>query len=499
MKSRTICSGVLLAAMLLAAVSCGETETQPEANVGSEAAETAVETEAAPAYLDSLSEELDFGGAEIKFLSYYAAEGDGENSAIFPDDTTDVVNAAFAKRTQELEDRLNVVIRKNPLADYSKLVPTVTASVSAGDHDYDIVMMHTALHIALCADKKLYDLSELESFDFSKSYWSSDYINKVNIGDKIYIVGGDATLSFIRGMMVTYVNNAVWNQVLPDDNIYDIVKSGKWTVDNVHTYAKDCYQDVNNDGLKDKDDTLGLVMANGSWDNALFLSLGGRLTENDSKSVTITVGSEHNVAVMEKLTKLFVDSTYAMETDTNDTQTPLKMLTENRALFLFDYLVRAESTDMRNMKADFSVVPPPKFDEAQQNYMTALPDGITGICMPVSLSAEDAERNAAVLEAFVSMTSQSVIPVYYDLVLKNKYTRDPQAAEMIDLIHDSIVADFGIYWGYSSYLSGMTGLVYEQMKSGKGADAFLSACAKNEKRWNKEIVKLLDKFMDEEK
>ena len=43
-----------------------------------------------------------------------------------------------------------------------------------------------------------------------------------------------------------------------------------------------------------------------------------------------------------------------------------------------------------------------------------------------------------------------MIPEYYDVVLKGKSTRDVQSWEMLDLIRDNVVVDFGYI--YHSYL-----------------------------------------------
>ena len=46
-------------------------------------------------------------------------------------------------------------------------------------------------------------------------------------------------------------------------------------------------------------------------------------------------------------------------------------------------------------------------------------------------------------------SSEHVAPLYFEGALKGRYTRDPDAASMIDLLHNSITTDFGIAWGNS--------------------------------------------------
>ena len=45
--------------------------------------------------------------------------------------------------------------------------------------------------------------------------------------------------------------------------------------------------------------------------------------------------------------------------------------------------------------------------------------------------------------------SNAVTTAYYDEALKYRYSRDPESAEMIDLIRDSVYVDFAFAWGRS--------------------------------------------------
>jgi hypothetical protein len=89
----------------------------------------------------------------------------------------------------------------------------------------------------------------------------------------------------------------------------------------------------------------------------------------------------------------------------------------------------------------------PKYDESQEKYRVNQYDGVPLFGIPVTVPEERKNTVGAALEAMCSMSSDTVIPVYYDLALKNKYSRDETTARMIDLIHESITADFAFAWG----------------------------------------------------
>ena len=93
------------------------------------------------------------------------------------------------------------------------------------------------------------------------------------------------------------------------------------------------------------------------------------------------------------------------------------------------------------MKDDFGFIPLPKFDEAQEHYLTTPGAGINFYTVPVTV--KDTECVSAVLEGLAILGHQDIIPTYYDTVLKSKYTRDEESAEMLDLIRENIIIDFG--------------------------------------------------------
>jgi len=92
---------------------------------------------------------------------------------------------------------------------------------------------------------------------------------------------------------------------------------------------------------------------------------------------------------------------------------------------------------------------------------------------------------ASTLEAMCSMTSQMVMPTYYDVVLKNKYSRDRTTADMIDLIHDSLTADFCFYWGND--LGGLMNIFYDNIMN----ESITSRLKASEKVWDRMMDKLV--------
>ncbi|MBO4219305.1 MAG: hypothetical protein J5933_00050, partial [Clostridia bacterium] len=62
-------------------------------------------------------------------------------------------------------------------------------------------------------------------------------------------------------------------------------------------------------------------------------------------------------------------------------------------------------------------------------------------------AARDPELSGAVLEALAYENYCSVLPVYYDLVLKGRYASDPQTRKMIDIVTSGVRMDSAWIYG----------------------------------------------------
>ena len=81
-------------------------------------------------------------------------------------------------------------------------------------------------------------------------------------------------------------------------------------------------------------------------------------------------------------------------------------------------------------------------------------------------------------------SSRSLTPVYLDVALKNKYTRDADSADMIDLIRENIISDFGFLYTET----GMNNFFRSYVVKGQGISSII---AKSEKVWSKTLEKII--------
>ena len=495
-KAFTRVLSLLLAALLLAPlVSCANAKDDPDApaaNPGADpAADAPEEAEDEPKYLDALPETLDYGGYEVTFLSSEetkSIELDEET-----DDISDVVNEAYWRRNRSLEERLNVKLVLGEKTGYGGFNSAATQAVTAGSDEYDLFCAHTRFNVSLAASGQVIKLNEhgvTDIVNVNAPYWSQLFIENINYKDNIYWLTGDMTHNFIAYIYAMFVNATVWNDFYPGESIYDIVLEGKWTLDQMSAMCENVYRDLNGNAQVDLNDSFGVIMQKGHVLNGMVFANGVEYTgRDDAGEYMVILGNEHTVDVFDKLHNIFYNTNYGimLENAAFDNGS-INMLNEDRVLFCPNTFNMAGNEIIRNMESDFMIIPLPKFDEEQENYRVNQYDGVPLYGCPTTLAEDKIDMIATVLEATCSMTSQTVIPAYYDLALKNKYSRDAETAKMIDLIHDNITADFCFYWGDS--VGDLMSFFYNNIQNDEIASKFKA----NEKVWAKTLSKLVGKL-----
>lgn len=98
--------------------------------------------------------------------------------------------------------------------------------------------------------------------------------------------------------------------------------------------------------------------------------------------------------------------------------------------------------ELRQSDNDFGIIPFPKYNDTQQEYVTPLTHwAATFSAIPTMTS--DPERSAIVLNLLSAESCYELMPSLYEVVLDVKYTRDAESAQMLDIIFDTRTYDIG--------------------------------------------------------
>ena len=139
------------------------------------------------------------------------------------------------------------------------------------------------------------------------------------------------------------------------------------------------------------------------------------------------------------------------------------------------------------MESGYGVIPYPKYDETQKDYISLVHDTASLFFIPQTCSSVD--ESCAVLEAMCAETYRTVMPAYYEIALKRQYARDDISAGMIDLIHDTSMTDFGYVYNYSI---GSVGTIMRNVIAQNGS--YASAVASVEKKAETQLAELIETY-----
>ena len=82
----------------------------------------------------------------------------------------------------------------------------------------------------------------------------------------------------------------------------------------------------------------------------------------------------------------------------------------------------------------YGIVPGPKRDEDQTEYLTKLFEQYTIWGVGKNLNDADVDFVAHITDALCAESSQTVYPKFYDILLKQRYSKDPTTARMVDMV-----------------------------------------------------------------
>lgn len=442
---RKIALFLMAAFILLTILSCAQTggdQDEREAANIDQSQEAPEQTE--PEDMFRTLGDRDFGGYEFRFLVLEAGINDTNRfvQEIFVEEQTgDTIDDAVYLRNAITEDRYNVkitaVISPSPEADARR-------TIRAGDNAYDMVNLYKGHAMTLGAEGLFKNFHDLEHVDFNAPWWSSRCAEGLSIMGKLYNMSGSILISEIDDTLAMIFNK----KLLVDheiEDLYSLVSRGYWTLDRMIEIVRGISADLNGDGIHEpKYDLFGYAQDPYSMAfNWVFSSdlLNGYIDDGGIYNPNVNI--ERVQLLVDKLRVLFSDQTSAYTG--LDLYEGLTYFEENR-IFLYAVILRNLEL-LRAMEVDFGVLPYPKLDEAQKNYITHV--GASSSIMCISGTNDDNERTGFILEAMSIASHDLVTPAYYDIALKTKFARDDDSSEMLDIILESRIYDLSYYAGQS--------------------------------------------------
>ena len=312
----------------------------------------------------------------------------------------------------------------------------------AGDQAFDDFCLNGFEGPALAAEGMFLDMNELPYLDFEKDYWTPSLLQPLTVNGRLFTAVGDISIVYKQGVEAFYFNKTIAaDKKIP--SIYQLVYDDQWTYEKLFSFAAIGTTDLNGDTKIDANDCYG-IQAQIFLPMVLFQGSGEQvITKDDNDEFVIGCDSDRAVNVIQTVTDYLKNQ--SEDVHTSAWQEMLTRFNEGKALFYNECMLHVET--MRGYDVDFGIIPAPKYNEEQDGYHHLVTPGEMYM-HSLPFDAEDPDRSAYILEVTAVASKFYVTPAYYDVSLKNKYTRDEESKDMLDIIFSTVRLDAGNVYGF---------------------------------------------------
>lgn len=492
-KAKNITAWIL--AMLMLA-SCGEASISSNEDTKAPESQITEDTTAAETRLALNLPEVTFDGADFTHLAtgttsstpyyvYYAADdlyAEGEIG--------EPINDAIYRRNRAVEEKYDVTIK---IIAEEETTSRMQQAFRSDDCPYDVVWNYTTRFASNLTSGWFTDLTTVPYLDLSQPWWDQNIQKDLTLSDKVYLLTGGISILDDECAFSLFFNKYLVNENHLTSP-YELVTSGKWTLNEFSNMVKAVSSDLDGSGeMEEWIDRYGLL-TDSEQINRLFLGIGGQFYEGNAEDgYRISITDEKNFQRMSDLKELLGNDRYCAMLSTNWGISTDNIFYWSRAVgfgndhYLFYASGVGTAVELRDMEHEFGILPIPKYDEQQSRYYA--PVDYNAPVLALMINTPDLEKSAIILEALSYEGMYTSEVAFTESSLERKYTRDEESLEMIKIISESRCYDMYTICNWGDLYS------ISVNAHGKGTDLRISNYEKSLNTAQKKLDKEYEKFM----
>lgn len=474
---KTISILLLLIFILPAICSCSGPGETPAVSAGvSTSAPEPTEEELRNAISDDLPE-TDCEGREFRLYAFdkmekyfYADEQNGE-----------IINDSIYTANKTVEERFNTdIVFVDSGGDDVSHNSAIRKSILANDNIFEVAENHDSLSGASAMEGLYLNLYEIPYLNFEKPWWPSNAVDSLTFMNQMYVGSSNMSYKGFHFTRVLFFNKSL----IADYNLtepYRYVFDGQWTLDLLIGITKDIYEDMNGDAKADKSDIYGYMANNPSY--CYLEAYGINPIEKSDNELVMAINNEKTIQLFDKMYSLIFESPGGVMVNYSESAA---LFGEGHAVYVFGELGHAVDI-LRYTDVNYGIIPLPKLDETQEEYLSAYTDRF----FVVPVNSPDLDFFGLILEAMSAEGYKKVIPAYYEVALKQKFTYDDESVRILELINEVRILDFAFV-----YCNNFNGIVNDLLNPSKPSKDFASLYAKREKTLAAAVAKVSDIFVE---
>ena len=392
------------------------------------------------------------------------------------DPGADRLSQVIHERNLACEEYLGIEITISPVAgaNGSTVTKDLYTQVANGSCPYDMGAIGMGMLIQGGYINIYQNIMQMKYVDLTHNWWVEGMIDQLSMNNQLYLLAGDACQSTYTYIGCIYANLAVAENFNMDVDLYDIVKKGDWTLAKFFELYKQVGKDDNNDGNFDETETYGWCN-HGIGVRLMWTAAGIEMIQRQSNG-TFALRSALDTRITD-LTTLFLTAFEDPHSNyVGDENDMAKAFAEDRVFLVSSWLAQAENFRKNDMESPFAILPMPKYDDTQKDYIASNSGTYNALFFPVNVSSPELCAQVAEFMGWYGKTY--VVPEYYDVALKYRQNDVEANIEMLDLLREKLIVTPNESYGSITaegvdqimYFTQLT--YYTTGKKGDGSKAF---------------------------
>lgn len=396
---------------------------------------------------DDLPNTLNYGGETVTML--YWSDNLHKDEFEITEPSDDMVANASYMRNRTVEQRLKIkfdyVSTPGNTNNTQAFVQFLNRDISSGACEYDIFGCY-GLTTASCATANLcMDLKEYDYINFDKPWWPERLAEEATINKRLYFASGDIATSYLYEMYMMFYNTDMITEYKFDTDPLTYAINGTWTWDKFYTYcAAVGANDANSNQTVDGDDKYGFIAEIGTL-CPIFFSADLKMFSHDRTggiSVAEECFSNKADTFIADFNNFLHSSGTALYYELQDYKVK-DFFSNSNTLFMINQAAVAKKTLATKEGLNYGILPMPKYDEEQEQYVSTLANGFSlyGISIGVAKEEGRDEMCSAVLECLASESYRQISPVLFETVMKLRYSPNAQSSQVYDIVRSTVQFD----------------------------------------------------------
>lgn len=454
---------------------------------------------------DDLPEKMDFEGKEIVW-AIVNTDTDTSYNGYYAEASPNMLENEIFSSSKRVEDRLNVKLKfveyVYPWDSRGVELAKINNNIMAGVSEYDLISAPT--YLPLYGSPELFlDLNKVENLSLDKPWWDQTVRGIFENG--LRFIRGDGSLRSVQKLACVFFNGGLLEDMQIDEDLYKTVYDGDWTLEKLKVLIENTYISADGTDARTADDTYGVTFGDCNAFTTFATSCNVEFyTKQNDGTYAYNAGSKRNVNIVDTLRQFVTKNVNVLSSyDRETTEYKIDMtatggsgvsriFAEKRSLFMFGkfengaVLFAQESADTKNL----GVLPYPKYDENQSNYRTPA----AGDCFYIPVTVENSAVCGAVLEAWSSDFYRTVIPTYFETIIKVRYSSGGDMAEMFDYIRSTSVTTFEQMFQDPDVLCMGPTVIKHALSGYYGLESWTVTSKKNEKQAMSQLDGILSMY-----